>query len=65
MPSGQNYLLTRENILDIQPARDSQFVKRGATLAAEPKGCYHSVDQRMMGQRHLKVIEKILILVYK
>lgn len=65
MPLDQDYLLAKDNILHVQPARDSQVVKSGATLAAEPNGCYHSVDQRMMGQRQLKVIEEIVMLIYK
>lgn len=38
-----------------KPARDSRSVRRGATLAEDPKGCYHPADQRMTGERQLKV----------
>lgn len=47
----------------MKPGRDSRFLRGDATLAAEPKGCYHPVDQRMSGQRWLKVTEEMVLVL--
>lgn len=53
----QDELLTRDKNQRCEVSQDSRSVRRIATLAVDPNGCYHPADWRMAGQRRMKVTE--------